>query len=581
MKAEAPKNLPSEPEPGWGSDAMAAVLRSLDLTYIALNPGSSYRGLHDSLVNFAGNTEPQMLLCLHEDAAVAIAHGWAKVTGRPMAVAVHANVGLMHASMALYNAYCDRVPMLVLGATGPLDARARRPWIDWIHTSADQGALIRPYTKWDDQPGSVQAALDSLAQAHRVTRMAPSAPTYVCLDIALQEQRLTSPPKLPDTRRDRTPRAPGPDVASVDAVHAALAGARRPVFLMGRVSRDPADWDRRVALAERYGARVVTDLKVGAAFPTAHPLHAGPPAMFLPEASARLLADADLILSLDWIDLPGVIAAAGAARVISCTLEGALRNGWAKDSYGHADLDLEVRADPDRLVAALLDREAPPSRAPAVVRTAAATARDAADRHPDTDDIFMADLAEELAAATAGGPTCLIRLPLGWRGADLHVDHPLDYLGGDGGAGIGSGPGMAVGAALALENSGRLPVAVLGDGDLLMGGTALWTAAHYEIPLLVVVANNAFYYNDVIHQDRVAARRGRPAENRWIGQAIDDPRPDLAGFARSLGLRGIGPVRRRADLFEALAEGVKAARAGESVLVDVGVRPDGYTIQTH
>ena len=140
---EAP--TPSKGEGAWGSDAVAETLRALGIPYIALNPGASYRGLHDSLVNHLGNEHPQMLLCLHEEAAVAIAHGYAKATDRMMAAAVHSNVGLMHATMAIFNAWCDRAPVLVLGATGPWDASRRRPWIDWIHTFADQGAQVRAY----------------------------------------------------------------------------------------------------------------------------------------------------------------------------------------------------------------------------------------------------------------------------------------------------------------------------------------------------------------------------------------------------------------------------------------------------
>jgi thiamine pyrophosphate-dependent acetolactate synthase large subunit-like protein len=200
VRAEEPEGVDGDVPIEWGSDAVAELLGRLDLRYLALVPGSSYRGLHDSLVNYNGNRDPRMLVCLHEENAVAIAHGYAKVAGRPMAVALHSNVGLMHATMAIYNAWCDRVPMLIVGATGPVDAARRRPWIDWIHTSADQGALIRPYVKWDDQPGSVAAALDSLAQAYTITRAAPSAPVYVCLDVSLQEQRLPAPPLIPDVR---------------------------------------------------------------------------------------------------------------------------------------------------------------------------------------------------------------------------------------------------------------------------------------------------------------------------------------------------------------------------------------------
>ena len=566
----------------WGSDALAELLRRLGLPYIAIVPGSSYRGLHDSLVNYNGNRDPQLLVCLHEEHAVAIAHGYAKVTGEPLAVGIHSNVGLMHASMAIYNAYCDRVPMLIIGATGPVDAARRRPWIDWIHTSGDQGALIRQYSKWDDQPGSVEAALNSLARAYSITREAPSAPTYVCLDVSLQEQPLTAPPAIPDARKDQSPRSHGPDSVAIATTLEFLGQARRPLFLLGRLSSDEQDWDRRVALAERHGALVISDLKTGAVFPSAHRLHPNAPGLFLPAESASLIGDADLIISLDWIDLAGTISAAAghghptSARIISCTTDSALHNGWSKDSFGYQPVDLSVPADPDLLVRALLETGGPakPSEWPAR-DGAGPTAPTAAD---GGDDIFMHGLAEALRDALADpdldAPACLVRLPLGWAGADLEVDHPLDYLGQDGGAGIGSGPGMAVGAALALEGSGRLPVAVLGDGDFLMGGTALWTAAHYRLPLLIVVANNSSYYNDVVHQERVAGQRRRPAVNSWIGQALTDPDPDLGAFARSLGFQAGQQVRDRSALPAALAAAVAAARSGKCVLVDVRVRPD-------
>jgi thiamine pyrophosphate-dependent acetolactate synthase large subunit-like protein len=575
----------------WGSDALAELLRRLGLPYIALVPGSSYRGLHDSLVNYNGNRDPQLLVCLHEEHAVAIAHGYAKVTGQPLAVAIHSNVGLMHASMAVYNAYCDRVPMLIIGATGPVDAARRRPWIDWIHTAGDQGALIRPYVKWDDQAISVQAALDSLARAYSITRQAPSAPTYVCLDVSLQEQPLTAPPAIPDVERDRSPRSHGPDAAEVSAVAELLREARRPLFLLGRLSRAEQDWDRRVELAERHRALVITDLKTGAVFPSAHRLHPHPPGLFLSAENAELIGAADLIISLDWIDLAGTMSAAAglghppSAPIVSCTTDSALHNGWSKDSFGYHAVDLSVQADPDLLVRALLEADgtANPGEWPAGDR---ATAGRPADDHPADggDGISMHGLAGALRDALAGpgpdaaaaGPACLVRLPLGWSGADLEVGHPLDYLGLDGGAGIGSGPGMAVGAALALEGSGRLPVAVLGDGDFLMGAAAIWTAAHYRLPLLIVVANNSGYFNDVVHQERVARQRQRPTRNSWIGQAITDPDPDLGALARSLGFQAGDQVRGRAELPAALTAAVAAARSGQCALVDVRVRPDGY-----
>jgi len=236
VRAEAPVAGPEQKEI-WGSDAIAAVLRTLDIPFLALNPGASYRGLHDSIVNYLGNTRPQMLLCLHEESAVAIAQGYAKVSDRMMGAVVHSNVGLMHASMAIFNAWCDRVPMLVLGATGPWDAAKRRPWIDWIHTASDQAALVRDFTKWDNQPASVPAAYEAILRAAQVANTAPRGPTYVNLDAGLQEAKIGALPPLPDAKRYRAPDPVLPAGHLVEAAAKLLAGAKHPVILAGRVSR--------------------------------------------------------------------------------------------------------------------------------------------------------------------------------------------------------------------------------------------------------------------------------------------------------------------------------------------------------
>src|SRR5712691_9028426 len=260
VRAEAPVASPEQKEV-WGSDAIAAVLRTLDIPFLALNPGASYRGLHDSIVNYLGNTRPQMLLCLHEESAVAIAQGYAKVSGRMMGAVVHSNVGLMHASMAIFNAWCDRMPMLVLGATGPWDAAKRRPWIDWIHTASDQAALVRDYTKWDNQPASVPAAYEAILRAAQIANTAPRGPTYVNLDAGLQEAKLAELPPLPDVSRFRAPEPPCPAPELVRRAAELLSNAAAPVILGGRTNRTEASWRARVALAEKLGARVITDIK--------------------------------------------------------------------------------------------------------------------------------------------------------------------------------------------------------------------------------------------------------------------------------------------------------------------------------
>jgi len=570
--------VPAPPGGGvWGSDALALMLRALDIPYVLLNPGASFRGLHDSLVNTLGNEHPQMLVCLHEEHAVAIAHGYAKVTGKPLAAIVHSNVGLMHASMAMFNAWCDRMPVLVLGATGPVDAAKRRPWIDWIHTMRDQGALVRSFVKWDDQPASVTAAYESLLRANVIAQTSPQGPVYVNFDVSLQEEKLASMPSLPDVMRFRPPPPVHAPPSAVATAAQWLRDAARPLLLMGRASRDVDAWNARVALAEALGARVLTDLKVGAAFPTDHPLHAAPPGVFLTPEAAATVKDADVVLALDWVDLGGTFRQAFgeskvASRVIHVSPDQHAHHGAGMEYHALPPADLYLACDAATVVDDLLALLHDTPRAQGVQPQVAPAAR----AEPASSSISIARVASELTRALGDAPFAFTHLPLGWSGDMAHFRHPLEFLGSDGGAGIGAGPGLTVGAALALKDSGRLAVGILGDGDYLMGVTALWTAARARLPLLIVVCNNRSYYNDEIHQERVAKIRGRPVENKWIGQRIDDPAPDLAQLARAQCLTGIGPVEAAADLPGALADAVARALRGEAVVVDVHVTP-GYS----
>jgi thiamine pyrophosphate-dependent acetolactate synthase large subunit-like protein len=558
----------------WGSDVLADVLRELGLEYVALNPGSSFRGLHDSLVNHLGNRAPQILLCLHEEHAVSLAHGYAKVSDRAMAVALHSNVGLMHASMALFNAYCDRIPILAIGATGPLDAARRRPWIDWLHTATDQAALVRPFLKWDDQPLSVEAAVEALLQAHRITMSSPRAPTYVCLDTSIQECELApgGPASAPRAERFAASPPPAADAAEIARLARRLQEARGVVMLVGRTNRDPRRWQQRIELAERLGAQVFTHLKLPAAFPTRHPLHAAPPQGLGSAELQRALREADVILALEWLDLGGTLRLTGAVEghIVAVGLEDQLASGWGKESLTPVPADVHLQAHPDAVVEALLgelpERPLPP-------RTTGARPAAAPHRAPAGagDAILVADIAEGLRAVAREGPVCLVRVPLSWSGELWDVNDPLDALGGDGGEGVGSGPGMTVGAALALRGTDRLAVSVLGDGDFLMGNNALWTAAHNGLPLLIVVANNRSFFNDEVHQHQVALKRDRPVENRWIGQRIAGPDIDLGALARAQGLVAHGPVAARSELADTLTRAAADARAGAAVVVDVRI----------
>lgn len=557
----------------WGSDAIAGVLRDMQTEYVALNPGASYRGLHDSIVNYLGNRAPQMLLTLHDEHAVSIAHGYWKASERMMAAALHSNVGLMHASMQIFNCWCDRAPVLILGATGPWDAAKRRPWIDWIHTCSDQGGIIRDYTKWDNQPGSVSAAMEAILRAAQIAQTAPRGPVYVNLDAAIQEAKIGALPPMPDVGRYRAPQPARPAAELVAAAAKLLTSAKNPLMLAGRGSRSLDAWRARIALAEKLNVPVLTNLKVAAAFPTDHRLHAAPPFVRLSPEGQKLVSEADVVLSLDWLDLGGTLKQAFGekavtAKIIQISCDAHSHRGWSMDYQGLPPVDVYLMCEADTAVPLLLE----------AVKARAATHHPAAipaQRTMATRAFTLRGVAEALKAATSDIDVCFTRFPLGWHGAYAHFRHPLDYIGYDGGGGLGSGPGISVGAALALKESGRVPIGLLGDGDFLMGNTALWTAVHYQIPCLLVICNNRSFFNDEMHQERMALARRRPAENRWIGQQIQSPDVDIAAIARAQGATGIGPVTRPAEIQPALEKGVAAVRAGGVCVIDARVQP-GY-----
>jgi len=402
---------------------------------------------------------------------------------------------------------------------------------------------------------------------------APRGPTYINLDAALQEAKIGPLPPLPDVSRFSPPPAVKPGDAVLKEAAQLLSSARNPALLIGRVSRGLDAWKARVALAEKLQAKVFTDIKTPAAFPTDHPLHAAPPATF-PEGT--LLKEADVVLSLDWVDTAGTLKAAWGdapigAKVIRVSVDAHVHRGWSSDYQGLPPSDAYLMCEPDVAVPLLLElvRPRPAAIAP---KTQTKLEKDEA--------VTIRALARVFNELTDGMEICLAKLPLGWNGAYRHFRHPLDYLGADGGGGVGAGPGLTVGAALALKGTGRMVVGIVGDGDFLMGNTALWTATHYRLPCLFLVANNRSFYNDELHQERVAKTRGRPVENKWIGQRIDEPDIDLAMMARAQGAVGIGPVRELSQLRSAVEEGIKKVKSGEVCVIDVRVMP-GYDSAAH
>jgi benzoylformate decarboxylase len=582
--------LLGKPRMGWGSDVVAEVTRRLDLKYIALVPGASYRGFHDSVVNYLGNENPQMVICLHEEHAVSIADGYGKVTEEPMAVALHANVGLMHASMPIFNAWCDRTPMIIFGATGPVDAHRRRPWIDWIHTSKDQASIVRDYTKWDDQPASPQAAVESVLRANQITRTAPCGPVYICLDVGLQESPLTEQISIPDPARFAPAPSPAAPQASVLEALQAIEKTKFPLILMGRVSRKQADWDRRVRFAEAIGAAVLTSSNDPAAFPTTHPLHFAAPCLRPSKAATALIEKADLIISLDWLDLAGIFRMSlGAAQtqnpaektIIHCSVDSIRTNGWSMDHQALAAVDIPIFAEPDQFVAQMLDqldakktakiKTRPEMKNLAHWNDATMSKSSPARGQP----MSLWDMAMTVREFAKKYPVTFARLPIGWPGEAYEFDGPLSFMGNDGGGAVGTGPGHTIGAALALKDTDRLTIGVLGDGDYLMGVSALWTASHFEIPVMIVVADNRSYFNDEMHQERVAQMRSRPAQNRWIGQRIDDPRVDLVAMARAQGFASEEAVSTVEALAKALKRGAEIVANGGRYFIDSVVQP-GY-----
>ncbi|MBI3435722.1 MAG: thiamine pyrophosphate-binding protein, partial [Proteobacteria bacterium] len=289
------------------------------------------------------------------------------------------------------------------------------------------------------------------------------------------------------------------------------------------------------------------------------------------------LREADAIVSLDWVDLAGTLKAlvgAPKAKVIQVSLDHQLHNGWSMDHQGLPPVDLFIAADPDAATAAILRALGTLEPRP-IARQVPALHEPA----PGARALGVEDLARALRGALADRAVSLTHLPLSWQGSFWHWRHPLDYLGADGGGGIGSGPGISVGAALALRGTGRVALAICGDGDFLMGATALWTAVHYRIPLLIAVANNRSFYNDEVHQERMAIVRNRPVENKWIGQKIHDPDIDIAALARAQGARGFGPVTDVAALATAIADALAALDRGEVAVIDARVEP-GYGART-
>jgi thiamine pyrophosphate-dependent acetolactate synthase large subunit-like protein len=565
-------------QPEWGSDVVADLLRALEIEYVSVMPGSTFRGLQDSLVNYTGNVCPTLILCTHENVAVGMARGYARVTGKPMAVVLHNVVGLLNGSMEIHDAWCDRVPMLVLGATGPVDAPKRRPTIDWLHTANVQGVLVRDFTKWDDQPASVEAMTEAILRGYKIACQDPPGPVYVCLDVGLQEQAVQPGYAIPDVSRYAPARPPEPARVDLEAAVAALLAAEYPVVYADRIGRDSAAVTALVELAELLALPVVDQGWGWRAFPSPHELDfAG--------MESTLIADADVVLGLDCTDLGSELHEAGSPTVINVSSDELLHRGLTTEYMTLPPADIPILASPAATMPLLLEAcraglddsctarvGARRERLATMQSQLRSAQRALIEDNWDHPQITEARLAAELWEAIRDEDFVITMGNLRRQAPGVFtISGPEQDVNGDGSGAVGAMLTVALGASLGLKGSGRLPVSMIGDGEFLTASQALWTAARYEIPSLVVIINNRSFLNDEHHQERTAVKRDRPRANAWVAMRMEKPEVDFTSLARSLGVRGIGPVSEASALGSALSDAVQAVRGGACVVVDVWV----------
>jgi acetolactate synthase I/II/III large subunit len=561
----------------WASDVIVDLLHAYELPYAALNPGASYRGLHDSIVNYGGN-RPAMMLCQHEETAVQIAHGYAKASGKPMVAILHNLVGLLHANMAVYYAYADRAPVFIIGATGPMDETKRRPRIDWIHSALVQGEAVRAYTKWDYQPTVIGGVPESFARAYAVMMTEPRGPIYMCYDAWLQEQPLEHEVSLPRSTFSKVPSLMAPDPAALEQAAQMLRAAERPVIIAEYVGREPAGFHALVELAETLGAPV-WDVNSRLNFPSRHALNLS--------MDKDMFRDADLVLCLDTRDWERATTelVSTTRQVTSIVPAGAKWvdigfgdleiSSWAMDYQRLAQADLRILGDTTLAIPALTkllkpDTKLVKKRTDSIAqRSGALRAKWQAEAKEDWDasPITVPRLAAEVWNAIKGEDWVLTAGTLDeWARKLWDFERPYRHAGKS--LGTATQLGISLGVALAHRGSGRLVVDLQPDGDLMFDAGALWVAAKHRIALLVVMFNNRAYYNDWEHQIRMAKLRGTPVERAYIGMDMDEPAPDFAAMAKSMGWYAEGPIERPGDVAAALKRAIAKVKAGQPALLD-------------
>ncbi|MFL6796650.1 MAG: thiamine pyrophosphate-binding protein [Xanthobacteraceae bacterium] len=580
-----------------GSDFMVDVIKTLQIKYLPANPASSFRGLHESLINYGENKMPEFLTCAHEESAVAMAHGYFKVAGKPLMTLCHGTVGLQHATMAIYNAWCDRVPVIIVGGND-LDAAHRPPGVPTFHSAQDINALVRDYTKWDDTPVSLPHFAQSMVRAYKIAMTPPYGPVAISLDAGLQQEPIKSNGEKLAIPRYVPTSPPQGDSGGVREAARLLAGAENPVIVADRAARTENGMRLLVQLAEVLQARVV-DQGGRMNFPHTHYLSAPP----------TVVNNADVIIGLELSDFWNTVNAwidngehgigvnttrtKPSTKLISINSSELITKANYQDFQRFLPVDVSMAADAEVTLPALIeavrsaipnDRKAAIERRGEAARKAFADAKQRAKQTAtlawDASPISTARLVMETYAQIKDLDWSLVSSSgnvSNWPQRLWPMEKHYHWLGSSGGYGVGYGAPAAVGAALANRDLGRFSVNIQSDGDLMYAPGVLWTAARHNIPLLSVMHNNRGYHQEVMHVQRLSNFRNRVAnlgkDMSPLGTAIENPDIEYHKLAESMGWWAKGPIKDPAELGPAIKQAVAAVKAGQPALVNVWTQP--------
>lgn len=589
--AVAAKTVDVTGESHLGADYMVDVLKSLGFEYALSMPASSFIGIHESMVNYGRNKNPEWITCMHEEASVAMACGYAKIEGKPVVIFAHGTVGLQHASMNVYEAWCDRVPVfLVLGNS--LDASRRGGEVSWIHSVQDTCSMVRDYIKWDDTPVSLAHFAQSAARAYTIAMTPPYGPVALVADTGLQSGRLPSSLDIP---KATVPAPPQGDLGAIRETAKLLVSAENPVIVASRLARTPAGLKSLVELAETLQAGVV-DQRRRLNFPTRHPLSRS--LLLKPDGRTFLdstVSDADVILGLESSDFHSAVqprrrnTSKPPAKLISISASNLSLKSNYQDFQRFTEVDLPIAGDAEATLPALIEEvkrlttadrrrafQARGAKLAASHEQALRKTRVDASYGWDSSPISTARLSAELWAQLKDEDWSLlsdVTWVNGWPFRLWDFSKHYQYIGGSGAEGVGYMAPATVGAALANRKYGRLSVAIQTDGDLMVSNGVLWTAAHHRIPLLTVMHNNRAYHMEVMGYISRAARTNRDASTFHVGTTIEDPNIDYAKLAQSMGVRAEGPITNPRDLAPAIRRGIGVVKSGEPYLIDVITQP--------